>query len=101
MADERPELVECCDRYTLNDLGALLRREWLMDPGYRAAGVGLHCERIDEIMAAYVSRRKAEGFCRCTCGGSSSPCSITIWRPAFFSTARRSIHLDEIEGVVG
>jgi glycosyltransferase involved in cell wall biosynthesis len=62
--DERPDLVECCDRYTLNYLAGLLRRGWLLR-GYRPAVVGLHCERMDDSVAAYVSRRPAaKSFCR-------------------------------------
>lgn len=65
LAGERPDLVECCDRYTLNYLAALLRRGWLMGSGYRPAVVGLHCERMDDNVAAYVSRRPAaKGFCQ-------------------------------------
>jgi len=63
--EERPDLVECCDRYTLNYLAALLRRRWLMGKRYRPAVVGLHCERMDDNMAAYVSRRPiVKKFCR-------------------------------------
>jgi alpha-1,6-mannosyltransferase len=56
LADERPDLVECCDKYTLNYLAALLRLGALGIPGYRPAVVGLTCERMDENMACYLSR---------------------------------------------
>ena len=63
--DERPGLLECCDRYTLNYFGALLRRGWLLGRGYRPAVVGLHCERMDDNMTAYVSRSPAaKAFCQ-------------------------------------
>jgi alpha-1,6-mannosyltransferase len=65
LAGERPDLVECCDRYTLNYMAALLRRGWSMGRGYRPAVVGLHCERMDDNMASYVSRSPAaKAFCR-------------------------------------
>jgi alpha-1,6-mannosyltransferase len=65
LADERPDLVECCDRYTLNYLAGFLRRGWLMGHDYRPAVVALECERMDDNMASYVSRRPvAKSFCR-------------------------------------
>lgn len=65
LADERPDLVECCDRYTLNYLAGFLRRGWLMGHSYRPAVVGLDCERMDDNMATYVSRRPvAKTFCQ-------------------------------------
>ena len=35
LAEERPDLVECCDKYTLNYLAGLLRKKALGIPGYR------------------------------------------------------------------
>ena len=65
LAAELPDLVECCDKYTLNYLAALLRRGWLLDRAYRPAVVALSCERMDENMAYYVSRHPiAMRFCR-------------------------------------
>ena len=65
LAAERPDLVECCDKYTLNYLAALLRRGWLLGAGYRPAVVALSCERMDENMARYVSGSTvAMRFCR-------------------------------------
>lgn len=65
LADERPDLVECCDRYTLNYLASLLRQGWLIGGDYRPAVVGLHCERMDDNMATYISRRpSAKAFCQ-------------------------------------
>ena len=65
LAEERPDLVECCDKYTLNFLAGLLRFGWLGIPRYRPAVVGLTCERMDENVAQYVSPgRMARAFCR-------------------------------------
>jgi alpha-1,6-mannosyltransferase len=65
LAEERPDLVECCDRYTLNYLAALLRRGWYMGKSYRPAVVGLHCERMDDNVATYVSpQASAKTFCQ-------------------------------------
>jgi alpha-1,6-mannosyltransferase len=62
---ERPDLVECCDKYTLNYLAALLRIRSLGIRGFRPAVVGLTCERMDENVAGYVSRSPfAQRFCR-------------------------------------
>jgi glycosyltransferase involved in cell wall biosynthesis len=64
LKEERPDLVECCDRYTLNYLAGSLRRGWL-GLGYRPAVVSLQCERMDDNVATYVSRRPfAKSFCR-------------------------------------
>ena len=66
LLEERADLVECCDKYTLNYLAALLRRGWLLGRDYRPAVVGLSCERMDRGMAQYVSRSPAAlAFCRC------------------------------------
>ena len=65
LARERADLVECCDKYTLNYLAALLRRGWLLGRDYRPAVVGLSCERMDRNMALYVSKSAAaQRFCR-------------------------------------
>ena len=65
LRQEQPDLVECCDRYTLNYMAALLRKQLL--PGYRGRPVvvGLHCERMDQNMSNYVSAHPAaRAFCR-------------------------------------
>jgi glycosyltransferase involved in cell wall biosynthesis len=65
LAEERADLVECCDKYTLNYLAALLRRGWLLGRDYRPAVVGLSCERMDRNMALYLSGSPAAlAFCR-------------------------------------
>jgi alpha-1,6-mannosyltransferase len=58
LADEKPDLVECCDKYTMNYMAALLRRGWFLEH-YRPAVVGLSCERMDENVAHYISTRPA------------------------------------------
>ncbi|HEV3333645.1 MAG TPA: glycosyltransferase [Bryobacteraceae bacterium] len=65
LAEEKPELVECCDKYTLNYLAALLRRGWLGLGTYRPAMVGLTCERMDENVASYLSAgKRGKSWCR-------------------------------------
>jgi alpha-1,6-mannosyltransferase len=56
LAEERPDLVEICDKYTLNYLGALLRRDLLRSLDFRPVVVGLSCERMDDNFHTYVGR---------------------------------------------
>lgn len=64
LAIEKPDLVECCDKYTMVYMAALLRRGWFLD-GYRPTVVGLSCERMDENVAHYLSTRpKAASLAR-------------------------------------
>jgi alpha-1,6-mannosyltransferase len=56
LADERPDLVELCDKYSLVYLGLLFRQRLLRDLNFRPILVGLTCERMDENFAAYASR---------------------------------------------
>lgn len=51
---ERPDLVEVCDKYTLPYLSGLLRERWLLGRSFRPVTVGLSCERMDENFAAYI-----------------------------------------------
>jgi len=51
---ERPDLVEICDKYTLNYLGALLRRRLLPAIDFRPVVVGLSCERMDDNFRSYI-----------------------------------------------
>jgi len=53
--DERPDLVEVCDKYTLPYLSGLLRECWLLGREFRPVTVGLSCERMDENFASYIS----------------------------------------------
>jgi alpha-1,6-mannosyltransferase len=56
LAAERPDIVEICDKYTLNYFGALLRRDLLRDLNFRPVVVGLSCERMDDNFRTYVGR---------------------------------------------
>jgi alpha-1,6-mannosyltransferase len=64
LAAERPDLVEICDKYTLNYLGGLLRRRLLPAVDFRPVVVGLSCERMDDNFRTYVGRVPfARAFC--------------------------------------
>lgn len=52
--EERPDLVEVCDKYTLPYLSGLLRERRLLGPEFRPVTVGLSCERMDENFATYI-----------------------------------------------
>jgi len=54
VAFERPELVEVCDKYTLNYFAALLRKQLLPALNYRPIVVGLSCERMDDNFRSYI-----------------------------------------------
>jgi glycosyltransferase involved in cell wall biosynthesis len=61
---ERPDLVEICDKYTLNYLGALLRRQLLRGLDFHPVVVGLSCERMDDNFRSYVgSFPLSQEFC--------------------------------------
>lgn len=64
LRQERPDVVEVCDKYSLPFLAAMLRKQW--HPRVpRPTLVGLSCERFDDNMAAYLSgSRIARGFTR-------------------------------------
>ena len=63
--DERPDLLEISEKYTMPYLAGLLRIHSLWGVGFRPSVVGLTCERMDENVAAYVSTGKgAAWFCR-------------------------------------
>ncbi len=65
LASEAPDLVEVCDKYSLNWLAGLLRIGAFPSIRKRPAVVGLSCERLDDNFGAYVaSGRLAEHFCR-------------------------------------
>ena len=53
--EERPDVVEVCDKYTLPYLSGMLRERWLLGREFRPVTVGLSCERMDENFASYVS----------------------------------------------
>ncbi len=61
---EKPDLVEVCDKYTLNYLSALLRLGLLESMDFRPVTVGLSCERMDDNFRAYIGRIPlANAFC--------------------------------------
>jgi len=63
--EERPDLVEVSEKYTMPYLTGLLRIQKLRGVSFRPTTVGLTCERMDENMAAYLSGSSgAAGFCR-------------------------------------
>jgi alpha-1,6-mannosyltransferase len=62
---ERPDLIEVCDKYTLPYMAGLLRIRRLSGVNLRVPVIGLSCERMDENMAAYLSRGGlGKRFCR-------------------------------------
>jgi len=52
--EERPDLVEVCDKYTLCFLPSVLRRGWI-ESDHQAVLVGLSCERMDDNVSAFIS----------------------------------------------
>src|SRR5271165_4915397 len=64
LLEERPDLVEICDKYTLNYLGAVLRRGLLRKLDFRPVVVGLSCERMDDNFRSYIgSFPWVQAFC--------------------------------------
>ena len=53
LAFEQPDLIEVCDKYTLNYLGALLRMGLVQSLNYRPVVVGFSQERMDDNFRAY------------------------------------------------
>jgi alpha-1,6-mannosyltransferase len=63
--EERPDLVEISEKYSLIYLGSLLRTGRLPGVAVRPAVVGVSHERMDENMAVYVNASSAaRRFCR-------------------------------------
>jgi len=54
LADEKPDLIEVCDKYTLHYLAGLLRERLLRGVLFRPAVVGLSCERMDDNFRSYL-----------------------------------------------
>lgn len=50
---EKPDLVEVCDKYTLNYFAGMLRAGMMGDVRAKPLIVGLSCERMDDNVAAY------------------------------------------------
>lgn len=53
LADERPDLVEFSDKFTMNYLGGLLRVGMVPGIRFRPAVVALSCERLDRTFETY------------------------------------------------
>jgi alpha-1,6-mannosyltransferase len=65
---EQPDLLEICDKYTLNWLAGLLRKDRIRGVR-RPVLVGLSCERADDNVSAYIaagriSNRLIAAYCR-------------------------------------
>jgi len=64
LAEEQPDLVEVCDKYSLCYVAGALRRGWL-NGAHRPTIVGLSCERLDDNVSASMSHgRLAQRFAR-------------------------------------
>jgi alpha-1,6-mannosyltransferase len=64
LADEQPDLVEVCDKYSLCYAAGALRRGWL-NGAHRPTIIGLSCERLDDnVSASMSSGRLARRFAR-------------------------------------
>lgn len=57
MLDEKPDLVEVCDKYSLSLVAAMIRRNKFIQIG-RPMLVNLVCERMDDNLRAYVTKSK-------------------------------------------
>jgi glycosyltransferase involved in cell wall biosynthesis len=64
LAEEQPDLVEVCDKYSLCYAAGALRRGWL-NGTRRPTIVGLSCERLDDnVWASMSAGRLAQRFAR-------------------------------------
>ncbi len=62
---ERPDLVEVCDKYSLNYFAGMLRVGMMTDVDCHPIVVGLSCERMDDNVRAYLGwNRFAPGLVR-------------------------------------
>jgi alpha-1,6-mannosyltransferase len=67
LREERPDVVEICEKYVLPYLGGLIRRGWLAGLAFRPAVIGLSMERLDDNLKSYLPAMPsgvAEAFCR-------------------------------------
>jgi alpha-1,6-mannosyltransferase len=65
LREERPDVIEICDKYNLQYLGGMIREGLLGDLDFRPLMLGLSCERMDENVAAYVADSPLHrAFCR-------------------------------------
>lgn len=51
--EERPDVVEVCDKYTMNYFGGMLRVGMMADVAVKPLVLGLSCERMDDNVRAY------------------------------------------------
>jgi alpha-1,6-mannosyltransferase len=58
LRDEQPDLIEVCDKYSVNWLAGLLRRGWISDLR-RSPLIGMSCERMDDNVGAFLGRSRA------------------------------------------
>jgi len=62
---EHPDLVEVCDKYTLNYFAGMLRTGMMADVGCHPMVIGLSCERMNDNVRAYLGwSRLAHGLVR-------------------------------------
>lgn len=59
LQQEQPDLVEVCDKFTMNYLGGLLRVKLLPGIRFRPVVVALSCERLDRTASIYLGNRGA------------------------------------------
>src|ERR1700733_13866069 len=65
LREERPDVIEICDKYNLHYLGGMIREKLLADLDFRPVMLGLSCERMDENVAAYAGDSAFHrAFCR-------------------------------------
>ncbi|HKD06511.1 MAG TPA: glycosyltransferase [Bryobacteraceae bacterium] len=75
VTEERPDLVEVSEKYTMHWFAGQLRTRRALGIRVRPTVVGLSCERMDENVAAYVSRSGvAQAFCRLYMKAVYFPC---------------------------
>lgn len=58
LLEEKTDLVEICDKYSVSWLAGLLRRGWLAGLP-RPVLVGMSCERMDDNVGAFLTRGRA------------------------------------------
>jgi alpha-1,6-mannosyltransferase len=59
---ERPDVVEVCDKYTLNYFAAMLRSGMMGDVAAHPVTIGLSCERMDDNVRAYLGWNSVARF---------------------------------------
>lgn len=58
LTEEKPDLIEICDKYSVSWLAGLLRRRWLNGLP-RTVLVGMNCERMDDNVSAFITKGNA------------------------------------------